>query len=1634
MLRSKSVIKNRIIAGVLTTTLAASILGGVVYFNGSEAYARPTLRGIEELVESHSSGAADTNPSPFTIVEVVPSLADAKMGYLVGGEEPVFEGKSIKDMPSKAERTFRIASDSFDPTGIDLYGNAFSWVSDEYKYEEVGNITHEGDLRSVDIKGDFVEAENGWYDFSDITSDYELYPGDVEDIYDDNNTEGIVLYRKSEAYRISSGYIGNYSFNIREITDATDMPVSTSSGVYNFQYFVASEVSEDTSFSEGIVLFRCDESASGEYLEFAGIVTPEDDHYILVAADGTSQVIGTGTDEVFDSASTYNYYSVQEANELSQSVYAIDTVIDGGPFGVKQGYSRVEGDIYTSTNAPSSKGPYYVASGQSDEYAFIEDKTGHYEFVADYTKTDVYQTVEYIGGFTNSEWFKREVLDREEGAECDNLVIDVVPVTLDNLASKLDSADLVYFAGSYGTQDIDPEVARSVVNKVANDDLPVIVEYSTLSDAVTNDQVNLQKLALSLMQVAIAPVADADAWTAINIDDSTAAKYLWNTVRFYNSDASKMDPVANDLSYVAGTIFVNDDIYTDAKKVVADDFNETYIKAKRDSGFADITAEYEAEKPYIELYDDWSKFNANISKATSIRYILNKHKNRAVIKGELNILDIEPYATSQYQDQKVLETGFYRGGRTITNRYRLVRDTMTTDWMVTNLAEHLRDKPDKIHITQQGTKEFIGKNEDLNATYDMIYIGMDTGLMNTSNIGMAGTTIKAINTVYNFSWYGTKLFDNRVYMHMGDRISGDQGWGDPDKNYHLSGNDITSDKYRDLKEYIEAGYAVILSDSFFDLEASGVSINRATLDSTSNMYKLIRDVVLAKDGMGNYIYYGKSVFRKGALEKTSDGYDRARSTISKYLNISKLTINAMEVPLDSNKDGRPQYIPTNPDGSHTLKFVVELTNDAAVNASNTSYDCKLYLDMDADGKFEEKEILSGVEVDGSSSDRFELKTGNTYTITRNVPDEYVGFLSWKLAFIQNDRETGGEATAYNSVRSAITGFSAVRNEGQRPEIKILQIAPNDVSVNGHRVQPNNLDLSNGGKMGDYYKEVTDFDIKVTKITVAEYIQKADKYNQCIVKPSDYTYYDFLTKYDMVVIGFTDNFAYEAPEVAKNGQNRYGIEVNYPVWWTSKYNAGKNPVIEKSVAYKDSLLAIREYALSGRSLLFTHDLTSRAAFNTYSESGYYANKLLRDVMGMDRYNYIDSSNKDLLSYSYDYMIRLEEFKNLSLGELLAKSQEYRIPEYKSVYDYHTVDGNESSEIIAMTDANIIRSASSENTWGITNRPETASYDVTNQAPKDDAHKETVTAINEGQITHYPFVITEGTSGKTDSSMFNIASTHSQYFQLNLDTDSRDDNTNDDVVVWYTISNDGSYNQSTTYTGLHKYYQALYDDVRNNYYIYSKGNVMYTGAGHHMVSDEKEMKLFVNTIVAAYNSGLHAPKVVFKENPWDSAVNITSTFIPYDPKLTNTEAVTDDDSVAADEGGFIDDKIKVNFKTLNNNFRDSGTSLYVEYYMMSDTGDKVIDGVRYKRLSPSVKIDNGNGTLSSVDANVLANYRVYQATFSLDDFELNNGTKLNKENSRLYIRISTSPFTDSEQSTANESMNSLDITAMKLYDLK
>ena len=119
---------------------------------------------------------------------------------------------------------------------------------------------------------------------------------------------------------------------------------------------------------------------------------------------------------------------------------------------------------------------------------------------------------------------------------------------------------------------------------------------------------------------------------------------------------------------------------------------------------------------------------------------------------------------------------------------------------------------------------------------------------------------------------------------------------------------------------------------------------------------------------------------------------------------------------------------------------------------------------------------------------------------------------------------------------------------------------------------------------------------------------------------------------------------------------------------------------------------------------------------------------------------------------------------------------------------------------------------------------------------EAKTRNVSQTNKGQITQYPFRMAQDLT---------VAETHHQYYQLNMNAD--------DIVVWYCLSgNSGNYNYDANH----------YNDGTNAYYIYNRGNITYSGAGHSSSLSDDEAKLFVNTMVAAYRAAYSKPTVEFK----------------------------------------------------------------------------------------------------------------------------------------------------------------------------
>ncbi|MCR4755126.1 MAG: DUF5057 domain-containing protein [Lachnospiraceae bacterium] len=1617
MSRSKLSIKKRIFASTMAVVIAASVIGTALYIDSNKAHAaRVTLRGIQELANAHSEGS-DEGRNPFVIYEVVNNYSDARLGYLIGGEEPVSiesdRVKAFKDMPSRAERLSSVLA-PFDATSLPLYDDAYTWSD----YSEPS-----GGSRTMDIRGTF---ETGGVDYKEggVTDGNVPFAGSSYDdgdgfISEDElnasggiNENSLILGRRMSVYAL--GDIEEFvKINAGDTMPIRDTVISgglNDGNAWNHRYYTINRTIDGfESLPEDSRIF----SNTGSPKVYIGTIKTNEyddtaDPKKRIIEDGNGDKITIEYNDLGEIASftgsifggiigadydwdEYPLYTFTETSNTTDNPYRIGAVSGGGNVEVSQINGRP--GSYTTSDVPDDFGPYYIMDGDSNGYVFrlkedgtSESGTFEYKFFADYSRK-TYESFTYDGGFANEEWFKTYVFDRTTAEEYENLSIDVVTVKAEELTlDMLSKAGLIYFnysTGSGADSVLDEDVGKAIVANVADNKLSVMMEYATCSEAA--DGSNLKGMALALMKGTVTAIPDGDALSSVSTDD------LW-----FGDD----DPTTTDISYAKGTLFVNDNIIAGNGSIVDTDFyTPAYSSAKVSYGFADVDAENRAEKSYIELQatDNADDFNMEISKATSIRYILNKNTNRVVVKNKLNILDIEPFDTSQYtevdanrdisnssEDNPLYQ--LYTGNRTDSGnnvtRYEY-RDIMTKAWVENNLE--FTGGSDNITINQIGTKEFVCINEDLNADYDLIYIGMDKAMLNTE---INGSTKTNGETKHNRS-----ELDGYVYTHVGDQFSGFDNvrFGDPRNATVVSaGNDITPNKVRELKDYIKAGYAVILSDGFFDADGN---LNLETVDKSSRMYELMNWLFNTDEGKQ---YLGKNVMRKSNLETSNSAADTYRGIFSTFLNVSKLELDVQSSPKEYTNSN--EYLDIESDGTVWLRFKIGLTNNSAVDTSEqTTYDCKLYIDMDADGNYEEVEVLDGLLIDGEdmSEGHFHLTSGHTYNISRIVPEGYVGFLPWKIEFVQNGK--AGDKFAADSIRRSVIGYSAVRLIGDKPKIKVLQIVSRDQdpkNVTDDRGGTNNLDLDDT-RMNELYDQINEFDVQIYQTNADKYIRKENLPNLDGAGAFSGTYFDFLKQFDIVVLGFCDNYQFCSPAIDD----------------VDTYSIDGTPRRRVDI-YKDAALGIREYAMSGRSMLFTHDLTHSnqqyvSSYDGRLNNGYYLTYYLRDIMGMDRYGY--TVGKVDFNYVFD-----------STNEI----KEYKVVTDKSTYG----DKKDAGDTYGFTDSLIVTRLRPNNGGYNTGEPDVEyalgarrSFNAFQLSP---AGNGTIQSINRGQITEYPFHIPEEAE---------VAPTHSQYYQLNLDTDNTDQYYDDDVVVWYALSNDKA--QSG---GDERFYRANYKDGRNNYYIYTKGNITYTGAGHSMISSdmEAERKLFVNTLVASYASGAHSPKVVYKEHAADKAATITCTYVPYDPEL---EGSTSGDS--GTDGGFLDSKLVVNFKTMNSNIRSYSSGLKAQYYIpVASGGDVVISNKHYKVITPtSLKVVNeSTGQLEAVtDYYNLSNFRIYQAEFDLTQFSMGtSGTTLNRDNAALYIRLGMDTLEIIEDGTlpGTESLTGLDIYATRLFNLE
>lgn len=1754
------------IAGILTIALAAGVCQS---YGSMEVSAQEmTLPGIEKLVQDTVASSDGT----FHILEIVPSKKDASIGYLIGGEEPVSEGRKLSELPAASERISAMAAISSSSLG-DLEGSngpvSFSTYS-------------EGGSRTEEIRGSFVKntADNGQYTYVQTDPVYELYTvGDTRprfDRYGAIEASGTSNENKKSVSPVFSKVSGSSGQNLEmTIGDAanaltaltttryaltpydenSDGRMSTINNIdFEARKYVNREVytrTDDVYTYFGKVVYGRDlpvgyaiqstaitsenPSEASENLE--EVTTAESSGLVTAAS-------ASGNDAAAGSGKEMQTFSVQSTsgNDIETSEQRIMTVSDPSseqynnlyilnmanttpylwatwkenPDGTGGSYTlNTPADGYFVHFTETSSSDYYVSkvllsSGNgdyklSDSYQrndngkYVLESSGtmqvslrgesgfdaskSYDFIGDNAK-DALDTVAYDGGFYNKEWFKKQVLNlsgtsRYEsgspsgtGEQIDQLKIEVTTLTVEELAKlvnpgeqayygvDLDNVDLIYLSGrgSYAAESVNMTSAATALTKMIfgikdtngerndADRVPVVMDYGfysqnkTLAEEPNNNQNNkiLTQMALTILKVS---------------DDNIAKEVASKGDAYWNGQTAASLSLGDSVKEALyDNVYLNDD---SATPYVASDFlTDCKGTAAKVATFGAVLKEIQYENFLAEKNGNTStKLEEKITKASITRYILNWYMHRVTVKSEITVLDLEPCYDFDANLDKTIKQFMGMG------------DTYTG----------------KINIRKMASAEFIGKIEDLNEQYDMIYLGAKTGTMNTEN----GKTK-----------YNDTTMDGLIYSHVGDYYDySGESYNDQhrlqdaslnhkindnseDKNnksttYRGPGNDMNSMKYKELLQYVQAGYPVVIADAFLNDAKDAASTN--TMDKNSYFYQFVQQIVSAKDATtGEYLYWQKNVFAESQLLEASSDLEERQRRFCNYLNLSKLSVDWVtnisgERPYpeelsygDTQNDPNQTYLSAI-DGKYQLQYIFTLDNRVASSVT-ASYDCKLFVDKNSDGRFlgsdaignnsSNSEELTGINVyirngdawnkvepiNNNGSAHYELRTGNVYKVMRQLPDDYVGVIPWKIVFYDN---------ADPLVRTAKSGYTAVQVQGERKKIRILQLK----SDNG-----NNWDLANDGNFKTYISNLKDWDVQVDSVSVIgllrdrlhiyDYNISDTDIENCYVKS-----YEYFQTYDMLILGFADSYRfgydyrwYDVSESQKDGHTNL---------YTDKLSgARKNLAVGR---------AVRDYIESGRSVLFTHDTTSyindmysRRQYNDNGTAesndngwywGYEFNKTIRASVGLDRYGELKEYYKQMVAWAPNdterqhYQKYLDTLNTYQYDTLKIPNTDINLNQKEGLTKYtvtrflrkqlDSLQGNKSykGSLFPVNNELLYDAGFRGKYWdaGWNKASYMLKGDYCLEGASPPALK--ATQVNEGQITQYPYLISKDEIKEINQrKSLKVSSTHYQWLQPNMELD-RDGDGRSDIVVWYCLSD--IYDSNVQSTNI---YSICPNDVVNNYYIYTMGNVTYSGAGHSRPDNGAEMKLFVNTIIAAYNAGVSAPRISFRD---DNGYDMESIYVISDPANNTILKSADQGNIRSTNAG---DVVSVKFVAEDDNILSGNPQICVEFYRSAGTAAdaKTVEGITEKVVPlnvSSVKDTSGNAVAVQNGHYVVGNNLTYTVTYPLSEmglFNENSGVvKSDAEAMKVYVRVYTMFENGSKTTPANT--DSITISAEELFEL-
>ena len=185
------------------------------------------------------------------------------------------------------------------------------------------------------------------------------------------------------------------------------------------------------------------------------------------------------------------------------------------------------------------------------------------------------------------------------------------------------------------------------------------------------------------------------------------------------------------------------------------------------------------------------------------------------------------------------------------------------------------------------------------------------------------------------------------------------------------------------------------------------------------------------------------------------------------------------------------------------------------------------------------------------------------------------------------------------------------------------------------------------------------------------------------------------------------------------------------------------------------------------------------------------------------------------------------------------------------------------------------------------------------------------------------------------------------------------------------------------------------MRNNYYFYSRGNVIYTGVGHSTVSNEEEIKLFINAMVAAANVTAVDSEVNFVEE-----LNPTADIEKTRYYSTDQSAWTDGETNVLEKTMDFYVNVKdYNMVSTDLNQEDvEKQEMTLQFYIESENGEEIQDAPVDTRLADITK---NIGTLTDYNGDT-----INVSDDGLFHLKENNAFKLTVPEPEQYLRASGS----------------------------